>query len=670
MKKWMGLAFLLLVCLLFLTCGKLSRNGTSPANKAPEVFLTNIPPDSSNFSTRAKIYWYGFDQDGYIARYQYLIIPDSGTIIPKAGGYIDSLFVKTIERVSPEDWNDSFFANILGKITNIDTICSGSGWPCHPDSIIRIDTTFEPVPVHAVDSTGTWDNVMLFASVDTARYVSQYFFVRGVDNEGASSRIWKSDSGEVSNFRLFTRNNRPPVTKVTYSYLSNGTGNFIDTMVTEYCLPETTVEWKGLKISWSAEDPDYSTTTQPSFTYSWELLGPFESSTNIIEDSVYYHSENRTTGTPWVDSTSRILVNLENAAGKDYGWYQFRVRARDDAFVPDPSPATATFKIIKPPFLFSENDKNSVLLVDATSYDGRVTLPIRDSIQAFYKRLIKSLVTKGIINSDTLITLDSLYRYDESKVLPPKEEFASHYKLVILFNEGRYSAIQGYPILSNDTGFIMLERYLKVGGRVWMIGQNNFGVSDIPVPTYIRIDPSNRSGGFTQATARVANNYFGVTGYFHPAFSPSSLGGVVTGRTEEMIAAEPYGTHTELPLLEADTTKLNSNYYGGISPTTPPWNQLKGIARASWESVWNANYNERLYTFISYYPDTSKCHGRACASRAYDPYPWVFYENGQPHILRWKTAEFSFPALAIKESQMDSLMVVMVKWFMSDEENP
>ncbi|MCJ7497655.1 MAG: hypothetical protein MUO78_05925, partial [candidate division Zixibacteria bacterium] len=456
MKKWMGLAFLLLVCLLFLTCGKLSRNGTSPANKAPEVFLTNIPPDSSNFSTLAKIYWYGFDQDGYIARYQYLIIPDTGNVIPKAGGYIDSLFVKSIERVSYENWNDSSLSVILGINRNL---------------------------IHSIDSTGTWENVMLFASMDTAIYLAQYFFVRGVDNEGASSRIWKSGPGEVSNFRLFTRNNRPPVTKVTYSYLSNVTGNFIDTVVTEYCLPETTVEWKGLKISWSAEDPDYSTRSQPSFSYSWVLLGPFpDSVTSIDTTRVYYSSWDSTTGTPWVDSTSRILVNLEHAAGKDYGWYQFRVRARDDAFVSDPSPATATFKIIKPPFLFSENDKRSVLLVDATSYDGRVTLPIRDSIRAFYKRLIKSLVAKGIINSDTLITLDSLYRYDVSKVLPPKEEIASHYKLVILFNEGRYSAIQGYPIPANDTGFIILERYLKVGGRVWMIGQNNFGVSEVPVP--------------------------------------------------------------------------------------------------------------------------------------------------------------------------------------------
>ncbi len=107
MKRFVWLSLLLLVFLLLSSCGKMSRKGTSPENVPPEVFLVNIPPDSVNFSTLAKIYWYGFDQDGYITRYQYLVIIDTGSVVPKSGGYIDSAFVKTIERVSPGDWNDS-----------------------------------------------------------------------------------------------------------------------------------------------------------------------------------------------------------------------------------------------------------------------------------------------------------------------------------------------------------------------------------------------------------------------------------------------------------------------------------------------------------------------------------------------------------------------------------
>ena len=205
MKRFVWISLLLLVFLLLSSCGKLSRKGTAPENLVPEVFLVNIPPDSVSFSTPARIYWYGFDQDGYIARYQYLVIMDTGNVIPKSGGYIDSMFVKTIERVLPGDWSDSSLSRILG-----------------------INRTV----LHSADSVkgnGTFDNVMLSASLDSTAYLAQYFFVRGVDNEDAVSKIWKPGSPKGSDFRLFTRTNRPPHTTASY-----------DTMIIEYCLPETT----------------------------------------------------------------------------------------------------------------------------------------------------------------------------------------------------------------------------------------------------------------------------------------------------------------------------------------------------------------------------------------------------------------------------------------------
>jgi len=617
MKRWIWLSFLFLVFLFFFACGKLSRKGTAPANLPPEVFLVNIPPNSAHFDTLAWVYWYGFDQDGYIACYQYLVIPDTGNIIPKSGGYIDPAFVQLIERTSPEDWNDSSLAEII-------------------DSVSLADVSRDII--YAVDSAGTWDRVMLFASVDTT--ISQYFFVRGVDNEGAVSKIWKPDSEKGSNFRWFTRSNRPPITTVNY-----------DTMLIEYCLPETTVDWKGIKISWSAEDPDYGPRFQPSFNYSWELFGPFESKAAIDTTDptkIYYSSWDGSTGTPIVDSTSRILFGLDNAGGEDYGWYQFRVRAWDDAFAPDTTPATANFKIIKPPFLFKDKDKKSVLLVDATSYDGAYALVHRDTLQSFYIGLLESLKAQGKI--DTY----SFYRLDRDEVYPPLEDTLAHYKLAIFFNEGRYSAIQGYPNLENDTGFVQIERYLRVGGRVWMIGQNNFGVDDPPVPSYIRISSYDRYG-YTGVVDRLGNYFFGVTGMFHPVFKSGN-------RNEEMIAAEPYLPYgADLPQLEVDTARLSYYTFRG-----EPIGAV-GIPRANWESIWNANYNERLYTFISLYGSQSTMHGRACASRAYSPNPWTFYnEDGQP-TLQWRVAEFCFPAVAMKPEQMQDMMEVMVSWFMQEK---
>lgn len=632
MKRWSWLFLLVMLSLIFSSCAKLSKKGTAPSNIPPEVFMVNIPPDSANFSTLAKVYWYGFDQDGYIDRYQYLVIPDTANIIPKTGGYIDPVFVQRIEEVSPDHWNN----------ISLDSIFQSYGYNISSDIM------------HAVDSAGTWDNVMLFASIDTAAIVSQYFFVRGVDDKDATSKIWKPDSEKGSNFRWYTRTNRPPFTTLDY-----------DTMLIEYCLPETTVDWKGIKIAWSAEDPDYPSRSQPSFNYSWELFGPFESKAAIDTTDpaniyvsprgIRYSSWNDNTASSIVDSTSRILVDLVNASGKDYGWYHFRVRAWDDAFVHDPTPAIANFRIIKPPFLFDPDIGKNVLLVDATSYDGAYGLVHRDTLYSFYTSLMESLKTEEIINDYTFC------RDDPNQVYPPLEDTFSHYKLVIYYNENRFTGLQGYPepIPPNDTGFIQIERYLRVGGRVWMIGQNNFGVDQPTVAGYVRISPvDQRSGGYTTTVTRVANYFCGVTGTFHPAFSSGR-------RNEEMIAAEPYLPHgADLPRLEVDTSRLAYYTFRGR-----PIGAV-GIPRANWESVWNANYNERLYTFISLYGSQSTMHGRACASRAYSPDPWTFYdESGQP-TLQWRTAEFCFPAVAINPDDMLGMMRVMVNWFLDENVYP
>lgn len=646
MKRFIWLPLLLLVFLLLSSCGKMSRKGTSPENVPPEVFLVNIPPDSVNFSTLARIYWYGFDQDGYITRYQYLVIIDTGSVVPKSGGYIDSMFVKTIERVSPGDWNDSSLSRILGINRSV---------------------------LHSVDSAGTFGNVMLFASVDTTAYVAQYFFVRGVDNEASVSKIWKPDSPKGSDFRFFTRTNRPPRSMINYGNVANVTGNYVyppDTFFTEYCLPETTVDWKGVKVTWSAVDPDYSSRSQPAFSYTWKLFGPFDSPTAIDTTKVYYYSWDNTSGTPWVDSVTHVFVNLVNAPGKDYAWYQFKLQSRDDAFVPDPTPPTLTFKIIKPPFLFTPGIGNNVLLVDATTQSGGFVIPDTGAVRRFYKGILSSLVSQGVINNY------SFFRAKEPRLLQPIEDTLSHYKLVIYINEGGVSGIQGgiplSPYGNLDSAYMAIDRYLSVGGRVWMIGYNDFSGDPPQNPTYLPIGP-NPSNGFAIPGITLANYFCGVTGYFNPSLSvKDTTGGQVRSPGEEMIAAEPYeGAPVQLPKIEIDTSKLyvapgsrRNAYYSQI---LPPGESFKGQPRAGWESVWNANYNERLYTFISYKGTASSLNGRPCASRAYSPNPWVLTDENGQHILQWRTAEFCFPALLMRQNQMLDMMSQMVQWFMDDQ---
>jgi hypothetical protein len=80
---------------------------------------------------------------------------------------------------------------------------------------------------------------------------------------------------------------------------------------------------------------------------------------------------------------------------------------------------------------------------------------------------------------------------------------------------------------------------------------------------------------------------------------------------------------------------------------------------------------QRLYTAISYKdPALSFIHGRPCGTRAFSPNLWIFNDENGQHILQWRTAEFSFPGLPIKNTQMLEMMRVMVPWFMQDQYLP
>ena len=63
-----GLIVVLLTLIIY-SCSKVS--GPRPGNIPPEIAFANIPPDSTTFSTRQTVYWFGKDADGYVAEYQY-----------------------------------------------------------------------------------------------------------------------------------------------------------------------------------------------------------------------------------------------------------------------------------------------------------------------------------------------------------------------------------------------------------------------------------------------------------------------------------------------------------------------------------------------------------------------------------------------------------------------
>jgi hypothetical protein len=634
MRKF--LLFILLVFLslcLFIRCGRLKNKGILPPNQIPIVYLSNIPPEDSKFSANPRIYWYGTDVDGYITRYQYVVIPESvkdtaGNIVDlhliKKGedGSVDSFFVKNLQSIRASEWVDSLISKHLRD----------SGFHVPAESMIVVDT-----PV-------TEMNVRMFAEIDTLKFVNQYIFVRAVDNLASTSLIWKPDLKGGHTFRRFCGNSHPPDTYIDKKRFNPN--------LVYYSLPETTKTWKGIKIFWQGSDSVDYPQTQPEFTYSWELLGPFAETLGINPHTASYpvvdSSYDTLLETRWVKEKSRLFANLKNyneEGGGESGWYLFRVKAKDDAFVEDETPAYAFFQVVHPSFTYTQ--RRRVLLIDASIYKSFYAIIVPFEItRKYYKEILNSLSEEMGFDFDFWV---DPYSTPFEKHLPPNEHTLSLYDLVIVMHyggkeEGLSSSQAYFPwggSAGTDTGYTQYKRYLDVGGRVWFIGANNFGLGAQELAGIHLTEATNISSGFYQhsITCDLARNYFGIYGIYYPNWASG-----ITSQNEEFIAAAPYVPGSGFPELKVDSILVATGVWS--NPNHTPQHK---------EAVPHVNYDilgpgvERLYTFISYKGTQSDLDGKPCGCR--------FAGS------TFKTAEFCFPLFVMEQEKSKQVFRLMLEWF-------
>ena len=636
MRRYLILTILVFgIALTLWGCSKLSLSGHRLPNHIPILYLGNVPPDSSKFSANPRIYWYGMDPDGYITRYQYVVIPESQdslghikdlNMIPKTpDGQINSLFVKALESIPPENWIDTLISKYLEE----------NGFPRIPyDSMV------------VVDDSVTEANVRMFATIDTQVFVSQYLFVRAVDNSKGISQIWKPGAEGGSTFRRFSRNNHAPNTYIK-------TDKF-DNRLVYYCLPETTKTWKGIEISWEGSDSVDYPRKQPDFVYKWELLGPFPESLDInpytVASSVVDSSYDSLVENRWVGEKSTLFTNLNNyneENGGKSGWYLFRVRSKDDALAEVLTPAYIFFQVVHPYFTYTE--RRSVLLVDASTYQSFYSIMVPYQVARKYYTDILDVLS-GEIGFDFDFWEDTFNDHTPFvRHLPPDEHIFSSYDLVIVMhyggqNEGLSSTgatLPGGGAAVTDSGFIQYKRYLDVGGRVWFIGDNNFGLSERD-RGYYALDTRNRASEYfgREGVVELGREYFGIYGvYFH--------GWVSRNKNEEFIAATPYVSGSGFPELKVDSILTATTIWTNTGFT--PRNK-GAVPRVDYEVL--GPRTERLYSFVSYKGAQSEMHDKPCACRLIGS--------------TFRTAEFCFPLFVMDKEKSKEVFQLMINWFFED----
>lgn len=224
MKTFSVITLLLGVSILILSgCTSTAPDGPMPENQSPRCFLANVPVEGEEYSYNPELFWYGTDADGFIKKFRYFV-------------------------VKAEDINDDPLTFIEG------VMASGNydGW-----TSIDVDSL-------SSGESATSDQISLYAVADPDTYTPQYFFVQAIDNHDAVSDFTDTTTEDgilVLAYRKYSRNNHPPETYLNLNLERD-----------YFSISDTTIQYRGIPVSWDGSDSlDYKK-AQPRFEYNWKVF--------------------------------------------------------------------------------------------------------------------------------------------------------------------------------------------------------------------------------------------------------------------------------------------------------------------------------------------------------------------------------------------------------------
>jgi hypothetical protein len=573
-----AIGLLAAACLLS-GCSKLNNKGTPPPNSAPEMFLANVPIEDSEWWRNPVVHWYATDEDGYVTKYRHIVLKAEDVPDPM-------LFIELSQANGFEGW------------TVVDV---------------------------AAGETSTSGTIWLYAdqNCDTC-LIRDYFFIQAEDNFGSQSNVV---------YRYFNRGNHAPET-----FLEVRPGPW----VTGSCC-DRQFGTLGIPVSWSGEDTLDYPGRQPDFYYSWEVYGPFTGYTDSLgvhpdtdgvdwEQYIIETSWDERSNAPWVMDESVLLYNLfrdNPSVGKTVnGYFVFKVRTRDDAYVADPSDAIGAFMAIQPA---CEKD---VMVVDMTRYglpgpgslyDGG-NCPDVKAARDIYHPYFRGIVEEAL--GDTIDEFYFAWSHNSSSPPPPIELY-SQFKLIILLAEDVWNG-------TNSAWMDFIATYMDMGGKVMLMGVDHFAWTDFleVLPFVAYFNPNS-----------VASRYFNVNAQFVANWIASMRLGE---SNEEFI--EGLSLVDDLPDVSPDSSQLgyyllpNHVWCRGQSPAVYKHNAIPGV-----NFFVSGGLAEGLYMAVSAYGGDGYIDGGICAYRYETPCA--------------KSSIFGFPLWPLNRDDAVGLMKGMIDWY-------
>lgn len=659
-------------------CGELLK-GSSGANRLPEVFIVNIPPDGSEFAVSPTVYWYGTDSDGQIERYDYAVVIASevdsiAADLPGNASAVEKYIAFVLNDQYPR-WVSVFVDSAeSGELpTQQDVRLFASRFPADCDTnyiIIRengveVDTIEQPVD--CVSDT-----------------IPQYFFLRAIDDQGEASQI---------KYRTYKRRNHWPETEISRRFISN---------VEYISLRELTATYNGIELSWGGSDRlDFVPPTVPILEYHWRIYGPFPIDPNnptvkpTLADTLgrqpIYESANRDPlQGVWVRDTSTFLYNLwaqadalddplNDTTVTRSAYFMFVVIARDDAYIWDETPAFTSFKALAPKF------ERKMMLLDETAYDSKAwanpaTIPTRSEAftnQAFLWDLVQSAYPEA----DTM--QDFWWRNSSvpvgKKCNPPRVvcgnfvslELLAKHRLCVIVSDDIWEPLT--PPGQTPEALKVVRQYLDAGGMVWLIGRNALvPQSDICQACKERMFDFCAEDRLSYS--QIACEYFDIEGAWYPGHRATALPPIVPPGelpripdfNDEFVSATMISPGSGLPpKLEIDRARVDSMFYPQyVKNIVTNYDTLDkkiiGVPEVNFLVLGSSS--TPLYIFDSWRP-----------GGPIPPFNAQSFVHAKPVMVRrvgpdritplYKTSMMTFPLYFLKQEQSEELFHDMVEWF-------
>jgi hypothetical protein len=354
--------------------------------------------------------------------------------------------------------------------------------------------------------------------------------------------------------------------------------------------------YKGVNFEWKGTDKiDYpSDNVEPTFDYSYQVYGPYmqseipytvDTSGNSVFDPTRFEtmtagklviqSRDTATGDTWVTSKTTNVYNLwRNEPLGDttrVGYFVLKVTARDDAFVPDPTPAYLPFWAINPHLekqllvcavrACAVSDAPGDVFCNHLGGPSDTVIATFPDILAYYREVAAAA---GYASADFYIGAPD----GPVSVRYPSKLQLAKYKVVLMLQEGDTPKL--------DSLELFLQPYLDYGGNAWIWATSPFGKYH-----------TNAKGLYSLTKSRIPYYYFNVLQEYIAGWKGSYTAHVKGAATNEQFIGGLALAGTGMPDFSIDYSKLNRTYVlvGDTLRIAPHCNRMVGDSCAEWDPV-------------------------------------------------------------------------------------